>query len=98
MLDDSGGDYMKLAQSMAAFGLVLIMSVCGGSESSQSPKSVELTATVNNEPAVSIKAEICKKRVEGLPGYNLQLFVWNLNDFTWHDASFIGQDFTNQSS
>ncbi|MEE2884476.1 MAG: hypothetical protein VX701_02130 [Chloroflexota bacterium] len=87
---------MKLAQSMAAFGLVLIMSGCGGNESSQSPKSVELTATVNIEPSVAIKAEICKKRVEGLPGYNMQLFVRNMNDFTWNDTTFIGQDFTNQ--
>ena len=73
-------------RTIACAGLIVVLlSGCGGGVAAP-------TAT----PAPTLKAEVCKNRVEGLPGYDIQLFVRNLNDFEWKDATFVGKDFSNQ--
>ncbi len=76
---------MALRRIACAGLIAVLLSGCGGGAAAP-------TAT----PAPSLKAEACKKKVEGLPGYGIQLFVRNLNDFEWKDATFTGKDFSNQ--
>ena len=76
---------MDLRRIACAGLMVVFLSGCGGGAAAP-------TAT----PAPSLKAEVCKKKLEGIPGSDIQLFIRNLNDFEWKDATFVGKDFSNQ--
>ena len=87
---------MILRKICCSIFLALIVISCGG-KLSNNDDTKDTTEVAQHTPALSIKAEVCTKRIEGPQGKILQLFVRNLNDFTWSGATFIGKDFSDQA-